>query len=124
MSQQGDRNIVKTLSDERLAKLANDGGSYWQEAQEELKDRQAKRIVKRMEEHKDRQAKGIVEPMEEVEDRQREQGPTISPDAQYIAQRASEDAQKASGRIVTHMWIIFVLLPVVAYLLLYIVMHP
>jgi hypothetical protein len=37
----------------------------------------------------------------------------ISADAQYIAESARKDAQQASGRIVTHMWIIFVLLPIV-----------
>ncbi len=37
----------------------------------------------------------------------------ISADAHYVAQRAREDAREASGRIVKHLWIIFVVLPVV-----------
>ncbi len=37
----------------------------------------------------------------------------ISADARYIADHASLAAQRASGRIVKHLWIIFVLLPVV-----------
>lgn len=37
----------------------------------------------------------------------------ISADARYIAERAAIAAKKASGRIVKHLWIIFVLLPVV-----------
>jgi hypothetical protein len=37
----------------------------------------------------------------------------ISPDADHIARCAREDAREASGRIVKHLWIIFVLLPVV-----------
>jgi hypothetical protein len=36
-----------------------------------------------------------------------------SVDAYYIAKCAREDAREASGRIIKHMWIIFVLLPVV-----------
>jgi len=37
----------------------------------------------------------------------------ISADAHYIAQCARDDAREASGRIVKHLWIIFVLLPIV-----------
>lgn len=37
----------------------------------------------------------------------------ISADAAHIAQCAREDAQESSGRIVKHMWIIFVALPFV-----------
>ena len=37
----------------------------------------------------------------------------ISADAYHIARCAHEDAREASGRIVKHMWIIFVLLPIV-----------
>ena len=39
----------------------------------------------------------------------------ISADAYHIVRCAREDAREASGRIVKHMWIIFVLLPVVFY---------
>jgi hypothetical protein len=42
----------------------------------------------------------------------------VSADAKYIAQCASQDALFASARIVKHMWIIFVLLPVVLGILL------
>jgi hypothetical protein len=37
----------------------------------------------------------------------------VSADANYIAKCAREDAREASGRIVKHVWIIFVLLPLV-----------
>ncbi len=37
----------------------------------------------------------------------------ISADAHHIARCAREDAREASGRIVKHLWIIFVCLPVV-----------
>jgi hypothetical protein len=37
----------------------------------------------------------------------------ISPDAHFLAQSAREAAREASGRIVKHLWIIFVCLPVV-----------
>lgn len=37
----------------------------------------------------------------------------ISANAKYIARAIDENAREASGRIVKHMWIIFVLLPVV-----------
>jgi hypothetical protein len=37
----------------------------------------------------------------------------ISADAAYIVNCAREDSKMASGRIVKHLWIIFVLLPVV-----------
>jgi len=37
----------------------------------------------------------------------------VSADAIHIAQSARQAAAKASGRIVKHLWIIFVLLPVV-----------
>lgn len=39
--------------------------------------------------------------------------PLISADAQHIARCAREAASQASGRIVKHLWIIFVCLPVV-----------
>jgi hypothetical protein len=42
----------------------------------------------------------------------------ISSDAYYIAKCAREDAREASGRIVKHMWIILVCLPVVLGILL------
>jgi hypothetical protein len=38
---------------------------------------------------------------------------SISADAHYIAQCAHDAARTASGRIIKHLWIIFVLLPVV-----------
>jgi hypothetical protein len=37
----------------------------------------------------------------------------VSADAYHIVKCAREDAREASGRIVKHMWIIFVLLPIV-----------
>jgi hypothetical protein len=45
----------------------------------------------------------------------------VSADAHHIAQRARADAREASGRIIRHLWIIFVLLPVVAYVLVQII---
>jgi hypothetical protein len=35
----------------------------------------------------------------------------VSSDAQYLARCASQDAICSSGRIVMHLWIIFVLMP-------------
>jgi len=37
----------------------------------------------------------------------------ISADAYHIARCARDDAREASGRIVKHLWIIFMLLPIV-----------
>lgn len=48
-------------------------------------------------------------------------GPEISVDAYHIVQCAREDAREAAGRIIKHMWIIFVLLPVVLGILLAII---
>jgi hypothetical protein len=48
-----------------------------------------------------------------VEDRTFDPRIDISADAYHIAKCARDDAREASGRIVKHMWIIFVLLPVV-----------
>jgi hypothetical protein len=42
----------------------------------------------------------------------------ISADAYHIAKCAREDAREAAGRIIMHMWFIFVLLPVVLGVLL------
>lgn len=41
-------------------------------------------------------------------------GPAISAEAVHIATWAREDAREAATRIIKHMWIIFVLLPIVA----------
>jgi hypothetical protein len=51
----------------------------------------------------------------------------VSADAKYIAQCASQDAFFTSSRIVKHLWIIFVLLPVVLgilFAILYAVVKP
>jgi hypothetical protein len=37
----------------------------------------------------------------------------VSADAYHIVKRAREDSREAAGRIIKHLWIIFVLLPVV-----------
>jgi hypothetical protein len=47
----------------------------------------------------------------------------VSADAKYIADCASQDALRSSGRIVAHLWIIFVLLPVVLAILFEILTH-
>jgi|SRR5208282_97920 len=114
-----------TMSDGELKGIANKGGQGWQAAQDELKRRSAvepskldkflNRDGRKSVEVSPEEREEFLNEMKAEEVREELKSNPVNPrteisaDAEYIA----KTTLAASGRIVKHLWIIFVLLPVV-----------